>query len=159
MIRMATAQDAAAICTLWNGMIRNTMSTFTNREKTVAEVTELLAARDGASFVAELHGRVVGFVTFGPFRSGPGYAATVEHSVVLDGDAQGQGVGRALMAAAENAALGMGHHVMVAGISGENPGAQTFHARLGFQEVGRMPEVGRKAGRWLDLILMQKILQ
>ncbi len=157
-VRAATAADAPAIRDLWNGMIRDTLATFTTVEKTQADIAALLAARPGAFFAADHDGAFAGFVTFGAFRSGPGYAATVEHTVMLAPRAQGLGLGRRLMQAAEAAARGMGHHVMVAAISGENPNATAFHARAGFAEVGRMPQVGHKAGRWLDLILMQKIL-
>ena len=62
------------------------------------------------------------------------------------------------MAALEDAARAEGVHVLIAGISSANPGAIVFHTALGFAEVGRMPEVGRKQGQWLDLVLMQKIL-
>ena len=47
---------------------------------------------------------------------------------------------------------------MFAGCSAENPGAVAFHARLGFQEVATLREVGFKFGRWIDLVLMQKTL-
>jgi phosphinothricin acetyltransferase len=108
--------------------------------------------------VAENSGRISGFITFGTFRAGPGYAATCEHSIIVRPGEQGQGVGRALMARGEAAAQGLGLHVMVAAISGANPEAIRFHDCCGFREVGRMPDVGRKAGQWLELVLMQKIL-
>ncbi len=51
-----------------------------------------------------------------------------------------------------------GKHVMVAGIDGDNTGSIRFHERLGFFEVGRMPGIGEKFGRRLDLVLMQLLL-
>jgi L-amino acid N-acyltransferase YncA len=47
---------------------------------------------------------------------------------------------------------------MVAGIDSENEGSLRFHARAGFLETGRMPEVGQMRGSWRDLVLVQKIL-
>ena len=157
-IRLAERRDAAAVAGLWNGMIRDSLSTFTTDEKTPEDITALIATRADAFWVAEDSGQVMGFVTYGSFRGGPGYGATVEHSIVLADAAQGQGLGRGLMTRAVEAAAAQGHHVMVAAISSANPGAVTFHEKLGFAQVGRMPEVGRKHGQWLDLILMQKTL-
>ncbi|MEQ5826164.1 N-acetyltransferase [Sulfitobacter sp. NFXS29] len=157
-IRPAERRDAAAVAGLWNGMIRDSLSTFTTDEKTPEDITALIVTRADAFWVAEDAGQVMGFVTYGSFRGGPGYGATVEHSIVLAAAAQGQGLGRGLMTRAVEAAAAQGHHVMVAAISSANPGAVIFHKKLGFAQVGRMPEVGRKHGRWLDLILMQKTL-
>lgn len=158
IVRPARREDAAAICALWNPIIRDTLVTFTTEAKTVAAVAAAIAAHGDAWWVGEIQGRVQGVATFGAFRSGPGYAATAEHSIQLAPAARGQGLGRALMAVLLELARAQGLHVMVAGISGANPGAVAFHAALGFAEVGRLPQVGRKAGQWLDLILMQKIL-
>jgi phosphinothricin acetyltransferase len=51
-----------------------------------------------------------------------------------------------------------GLHVMVCGIDSENVASIRFHERLGFVQVARMPETGQKHGRWLTLVLMQRIL-
>lgn len=138
-------------------MIRETDATFTTQEKTIKGMAALIAERTGGFWVADLGG-VQGFVTYGPFRSGPGYAATVEHTIILAKTAQGSGAGRALMQKAIAGGRAQGHHVMVAAISGANPGAVGFHSKLGFEQVALMPQVGRKGGKWLDLILMQKII-
>jgi len=157
-LRAATADDAGAIADLWNVVIRDTLATFTTRIKSADEMAALIHARSDAFWVAVQDETVLGFVTYGAFRAGPGYSATVEHSIILAPAAQGRGLGRALMTHALAAAKAQGHHTVVAAISGANPGAVAFHGALGFDHVGRMPQVGRKAGQWLDLILMQKTL-
>jgi phosphinothricin acetyltransferase len=158
LIRAAVPEDAAGVAALWNAMIRDTLATFTSVEKTADGMAQLIAARPDAFWVAAEGARVRGFVTFGAFRAGPGYAATVEHTIILAPDAQGAGLGRALMEQAMQGARGLGHHVMVAAISAANPDAVAFHTALGFAQTAHMPQVGRKAGRWLDLILMQKVV-
>lgn len=161
MIRPATAADCAAIAAIWNPVIRDTLVTFSTAEKTAeglaASLSEKAAAGHGF-FVAEAEGRVAGFATYGQFRAGPGYARTMEHSVILAPDGRGRGLGRALMAAVEAHAAAGGAHSMFAGVSGANPEGRAFHAALGYREAAVLPEVGFKFGRWLDLVLMQKIL-
>lgn len=158
MIRPAEARDAMAISGLWNAMIRETLHTFTTIEKSAGDVEEMIASRPAAFLVAEVDGHFAGFVTFGAFRSGPGYAHTAEHSILVEEAAKGSGVAAALLVRAEAAARQQGIRVLVGGISGENLRAQAFHRKQGYTEVGRMPQVGFKGGRWLDLVLMQKIL-
>lgn len=161
IVRSATHADAGAIRDIWNHYIRATTVTFTTAEKTESDVAAYIDARqsDGMSVaVAEREGVILGFAASSLFRSGPGYARTLETSVMLHEGASGQGAGRAMMEVVEGAARAEGIHVLVAGISGENDAAIAFHARIGFAEVGRMPDVGRKFDRWLDLVLMQKVL-
>lgn len=157
-IRQAKAEDASTITAITNAIIRDTLVTFTTEQRSVESVAADIEARGHAFLVAELDGSVEGFATYGTFRSGPGYAHSKEHSVQLTPSARGRGIGRALMATLEANAMADNVHVLVAGVSSANPDAIAFHAALGFSEVGRMPEVGRKWGRWLDLVLMQKIL-
>lgn len=137
-------------------MIRETTHTFTTVEKTNGQVQDMIAARSGRFTVAEIAGACAGFITWGAFRAGPGYAGTVEHSIIASQPRTG--VGRVLMEAAIEAARGQGTHVMVAGIGGENTGAVQFHTRLGFANAGRLSQVGHKHGRWHDLILMSRIV-
>ncbi|NOD82737.1 GNAT family N-acetyltransferase [Ruegeria sp. HKCCD6119] len=158
IIRPAMAADAPEIARITNAIIRESLITFTTYERSTTQITEDITERGTGFLVAEHDGQVVGFATYAPFRAGPGYAQTREHSIQLSPDARGKGVGRALMQALEAAARTDGVHVLVAGISSANSGAVAFHAALGFSQVGRMPEVGFKWGQWLDLVLMQKIL-
>jgi len=101
---------------------------------------------------------VLGFVAAEPFRDWPGYAATWEHSIHVRRDARSRGVGGHALAVMEAELRARGAHVMVAGIDSENDGSLRFHARAGFLETGRMPEVGQLRGSWRNLVLVQKIL-
>lgn len=157
-LRPARPEDASAICAIWNPVIRDTRITFTTAEKTVPGIATDIAARGPAFQVAEVAGAVAGFATFFPFRGGPGYAHTKEHSIILGPQARGRGLGPALMQVLERVAAGQGVHSLWAGVSEANPAGVRFHARLGFAEIARLPEVGFKDGQWLDLILMQKML-
>lgn len=161
MIRAAQREDAEAIAVIWNAVIRDTAITFTTELKTPRGLrADIYLKREAGHgfFVYEENGDILGFATYFPFRNGPGYARTMEHSINLSSRARGRGVGRGLMAVLEGHARGRGVHSMWAGVSAENPDGAAFHASIGYREVARLPEVGRKFGRWMDLILMQKIL-
>lgn len=161
MIRDATQGDIKAILNIWNPVIRDTLITFNPDEKSPAMLSQMLTdkARAGQPFfVAEHAGAVVGFAHYGQFRGGAGYAKTVEHTIVLSPDGQGLGLGRALMVAIEDHARSAGMHSIWAGVSAANPAGVTFHERVGFVKVARLPEVGYKNDQWIDLILLQKRL-
>ncbi len=159
MIRPATAQDAEAICAIWNPEIRDTLVTFNSVEKTPTDIHTMRADKgDGFLVCADQVGDILGFAFYGQFRGGIGYRHTAEHTIVLHADARGRGAGRALMDAICEHARGAGFHSIMAGVSAGNPDGVAFHARLGFVQVGHLPQVGRKFDRWIDLILMQKFL-
>ena len=161
ILRDVVPSDVAQILAFWNPQIRDTAITFTTELKTEAGLLADISAcaTEGRAFlVAEREGRVVGLATWGAFRKGPGYAHTGEHSVLLIPEEKGRGTGRALMTALEGRARAAGLHVLVAGVSSENPGAVAFHEALGYVRAGDLPQVGRKFGRWMDLILLHKTL-
>lgn len=161
MIRPARPSDAAAIAAVWNPFIRDTAVTFNPVEKSEGDIAAMIADRQTAGhgfLVAEQAGAVIGFASYAQFRGGAGYARTMEHTIILSPAAQGTGLGRALMTALEDHARAAGIHSLIAGVSAENPAGRAFHAAIGFAEISILPQVGHKFGRWMDLVLMQKIL-
>ena len=166
MIRPATVDDLPGIVEIYNVSVTTT-ATWSEEPQSLAERAAWFATRTEAGdgvFVAvdDRSGEeeVVGFSAYGEFRNPhwTGYRFTVENTVHVRDGWEGRGVGRALMDALIDHATAAGKHVMVAAVDGENEGSVTFHERLGFTVVGRMPEVGRKFDRWLDLVLLQRIL-
>lgn len=160
-LRPALASDSAGICALWNPIIRDTFVTFNSIEKSEADVAAMIAQKqaDGHGFWVAVNAQgVVGFATYGQFRGGVGYAHAMEHTIALHASIYGRGVGRGLIKTLEDHARSQGVHCMIAGVSAVNQAGVAFHAALGYATIATVPEVGRKAGRWLDLILMQKLL-
>jgi phosphinothricin acetyltransferase len=159
IIRDACAADAAAIAAIWNPVIRDTTITFNPVEKSPDDVAAMIAERQVAhGFLLAEGDSLLGFATYGQFRGGAGYRHTGEHTIILAPQARGGGVGRALMNALCDHAKGQGMHSLFAGCSAENRGAVTFHTAVGFAQVAVLPQVGRKFDRWIDLILLQKML-
>lgn len=156
ILRRATEADIPEIRAIWNPLIRETAATFTTEEKTREGLAALIAERGDAFIVAEGSGAVLGFAGFGPFRPGPGYRHTAEHTVILAADARGRGTGRALMGRLEEVARARGIHTLIGAVSGENAGAIAFHEAIGFSRAGVLQEAGHKFGRWLDLVLFHK---
>ena len=103
-------------------------------------------------------GSVLGYASFGDWRAFDGYRHTVEHSVYVRLDARGRGIGEALMHALIARARAIGKHAMVAGIEAGNTTSIRLHKKLGFAEVGLLPQVGMKFGKWLDLAFLQLVL-
>ena len=161
MIRPARAADAPALAALLNHWIEHTAVTFNPVPKTVDDILLMIAAKsaEGHAFlVAEEAGQVIGQASYGQFRSGQGYRTCMEHSISLLPGTPRKGLGRALLTAIEDHARAAGAHQMIAGVSGENPHGQAFHARMGYAPIATIPEAGFKFGRYMDLVLMQKFL-
>ena len=102
--------------------------------------------------------RVVGFAGYGTFRTKDGYISTVEDSVFLEEGYRGQGLGTRLLARLMDEARARGVHSMVAAVTSENEASIHLHTSVGFRQAGYLPQVGHKFGRWLNLVLLQAIL-
>jgi len=146
---------------IYNEVIRNSTAVFSDIEVTLENRKEWFDAKTAAGFpvlVAAGPGGVVGFGTFGEFRSWPGYRFSVEHSVHVRADCRGRGVGRALVAALLEEAARMHKHTMIGGIDAQNVTSISLHEKLGFKPAGELREVAFKFGRWLDLKFMQRLI-
>jgi len=102
---------------------------------------------------------VLGFASYGTFRTRPAYKYSVEHSVYVAAPARGQGVGRTVMRSLIEVARERDLHVLVGGIDASNQGSIAFHEKLGFTHAGTVREAGFKFGRWLDLAFYQLVLE
>lgn len=160
-IRDAKAADLEAITAIHNHAVLHTTAMWNDDTVDVADRAAWLTDRTASGFpviVAVDETGVLGYASFGGFRPRSGYRYTVEHSVYVRDDLRGRGIGGALMRELIERARTLGLHVMVAGVDSENAGSIALHTRLGFVEVGRMPQVGTKFGRWLDLTFLQLVL-
>ncbi len=161
-VRAAREEDLDAIVAIYNDVLQATSAIWSEQPTSLAEGRDWLATATSLDYpvlVARDASGVLGFTAAGPFRAWPGYARTCEHSIHVRRDARARGIGSRLLAAMEGALITRGTHVMVAGIDSDNDGSLRFHARAGFAEVARMPEVGWVRGSWRDLVLVQKILE
>jgi phosphinothricin acetyltransferase len=160
-VRAAEPRDVPAILAITNDAILHSTALFEYDARTLADQAAWFADKAAGGWpvlVADDGSGAVGFASYGPFRSRPAYAATVEHSIYVADGQRGRGVGQALMHALIAEARRERRHVMVGGIDASNDASIAFHAALGFVQVGRLPQVGWKFDRWLDLVFMQIIL-
>lgn len=157
---MARLEDAEGIRAIYNVEVTTSTSTFDLTPRTLAEQEEWLREHAGAhpAIVAVEGGEVIGFGALSPFRDRPAYATTVEDSVYVRADWQGRGVGKALLTELLRLAAAHGFHAVIARIGGHNEASIALHRSCGFEIVGVEREVGRKFGRWLDVVEMQRLV-
>ena len=164
VLRLATMGDAEQICRIYNHEVTSTVATFDLVPRSLADQQQWITDRNGAfaAIVAidagDERGDVVGFASLSPYKERPAYRTTVEDSVYVSRDGQGAGVGTMLLGALVDTATSHGFHAVMARIVGGHDASINLHARFGFEVVGTEREVGRKFGRWLDVVVMQKLL-
>lgn len=158
-IRTARLTDAEAIRGIYNRAIL-TIATFDMEPRSLVDQQGWLAQRSGAHIVlvADDNGTLAGFASVSPYRDRPAYRTTVENSVYVDQSHQGKGVGKKLMAELVDTAHDHGFHSMIARIVSSNAASIALHRAVGFEIVGVEKEVGRKLGKWLDVVVMQRML-
>jgi L-amino acid N-acyltransferase len=160
VVRAATLDDAEATRAIYNLEVETSTVTFDLVPRSAAEQRAWLAARSGAlSVLVAVDGdEVVGFASLSPFRDRPAYSTSVEDSVYIHRDHQGRGIGRHLLGSVVEAARASGFHAVFARIVAGHEASIALHAGRGFEVVGTEREVGRKFGRWLDVVVMERLL-
>jgi phosphinothricin acetyltransferase len=163
-VRLASLGDAEQIRQIYNYEVSNTTATFDLVPRSLDDQKQWIADRNGAfaAIVAvdatDEHGDIVGFGSLSPYKERAAYRTSVEDSVYVRRDRNGQGIGKLILAELVRVAGVSGFHAMFARISATSDASIALHRSCGFELVGIEREVGRKFNKWLDVALMQALL-
>jgi L-amino acid N-acyltransferase YncA len=159
--RLIERRDADAVRAIYNVEVAESTVTFDLVPRSLSEQVAWIDEHSGghpAIVAVDDDDHVVGFASVTPYRPRPAYAPTVEDSVYVQRNLRGAGVGKLLLADLVVATREHGFHSMIARIVGGHDASIALHRACGFAEIGVEHEVGRKFGRWLDVVLMQLML-
>lgn len=161
LLRPAEVADAEAIRAIYNVEVTTSTHVFELVPHTLEQQERWIRERSGAHaavVAVEEDETVVGFGSLSPYRPRPAYSTTVEDSVYVRADRQGLGIGRALLAELVQLATAHGFHSVIGRVADHNEASIALHRTLGFDEIGIEREVGRKFRRWIDVVVMQRLL-
>ncbi len=154
MFRPATAQDATAITAIYAPFVEVGVTSFESTPPDAAEMARRIerTLKTHPWIVAEdTHGEIIGYAYATGFRGRDAYRFTCETSVYVRPEAQGRGIGSELSIALLEAIRTSGYRTAVAVITLPNDPSIRMHEAVGYREAGRLPAVGWKAGRWIDI--------
>jgi L-amino acid N-acyltransferase YncA len=163
-VRLASLGDAEQIRQIYNYEVSNTTATFDLVPRSLEDQKQWIADRNGAfaAIVAvdptDDRGDIVGFGSLSPYKERAAYRTSVEDSVYVRRDRNGEGIGKLILAELLRVATVSGFHAMFARISAASDASIALHRSCGFELVGIEREVGRKFSKWLDVALMQALL-
>jgi L-amino acid N-acyltransferase YncA len=165
VVRPAAPADAEPVAAIFAHYVATSVATFEEVAPTAADWRQRLddlAARNLPFLVAETaerDGAICGFAYASPWRPKPAYRHTVEDTVYLSPGHTGRGIGSALLGTLLAGCADAGARQVIAVIADTGSDASAaLHRRFGFTHAGRLSGVGRKHGRWIDTVLMQKDL-
>jgi L-amino acid N-acyltransferase YncA len=159
-VRSADPADLPRIAAIYDDQVATSVATFDTSPPPSDYWRERVEAREPGHhcLVGELDGEVRGFAYASAYRPRPGYRLTRETSVYLDASARGQGLGRALYDELLLQLRGDGMHVALAVVALPNDASEALHRACGFEQVGVLPEVGRKFDAWVDTAFYALVL-
>jgi L-amino acid N-acyltransferase YncA len=157
-VRSARAADAETIARIYAHHVQHGTASFDAIARTSLQTEEKIGdilTKGWPFIVAERAETIIGYAYVTAFRDRPAYSFSCENSIYVDPAFVGQGVGVHLMRALMEQASNCGFRQMIAVIGGGEPASVALHSKMGFTHAGRMRNVGRKFGRWLDTVYMQ----
>ncbi|HYB41445.1 MAG TPA: arsinothricin resistance N-acetyltransferase ArsN1 family A [Candidatus Methylomirabilis sp.] len=159
-IRLATPEDAAAICAIYNQGIEDRIATLETELRTPEERRQWLGARGAHHpvLVAEQGGSVIAWASLNSFNPRPAYRHVADLSIYIERAWRGKGVGRRLLERLIALAGELGYHKMVLAAFPFNAAGMALYQRLGFTTVGIYREQGQLDGAWVDVIVMERLL-
>lgn len=157
-LRPYQTEDTQDILDIINYNIINSTALYDYQIRTYEQQKAILEEKINKNFpviIAEIEGTVLGFGMYSEFRFREAYKFTVEHSVYVNKNFQGIGIGKLLLKELIKLAKKQKLHTMIAVIDSENQGSIEFHEEFGFKIVGIIKESGYKFDRWLHSVFMQ----
>ena len=160
-IRRAVTDDVPAITAIYNDAVLTTTATFDTEPKSIEERTAWLSAHDERHpvLVAVIGSDVVGWACLSKWSDRPAYNGTAETSFYVAAEHRGRGIGRRLKEAIIAESRRLGYHTLIARVAEGSEASRHLNDSAGFAHVGTLREVGRKFGRWLDVDVMQLMLE
>jgi phosphinothricin acetyltransferase len=160
-IRPAKTDDLPAITDIYNEAILTTDATFDTEPKTIESQKEWFERHDSRHpiLVTESNEQVIGWASLSRWSDRRSYSDTAEISVYIKYEHRGRGIGRRLIERIIQAGKEAGLHTIISRITAGNDESIHLHEEFGFQHIGVMKEVGKKSGKLLDVVLMQKIYE
>ena len=158
-VRSARPDDAEAICAIYNEGMED-RATLETEPRTSEERRSWLAARDARHpvVVVESDGVVIGWASLNVFNARDAYRHIADISVYVARVARGKGAGTALLERLVELGREVGFHKLVLAGFPTNAASVALYRRLGFREVGIYREQGLLDGRWVDVLLMERLL-
>jgi phosphinothricin acetyltransferase len=158
-IREAAERDAAVLADLYNQGIEDRGATFETEPRSADDMAARLAGRDRYPLLVITDDDVVlGWAGLSTYRPRDCYVGIAEFSIYLDRRARGRGLGRQLLTALVDAARERGYWKLVSRIFPSNAGSRALCRTCGFREVGVYEKHGRLDGRWLDVVIVERLI-
>lgn len=159
VIRPARPGDAEAIAAIHNEGIAGRGATFETEPRPVADVVARIG--DGERYpmlVADEAGSVLGWAGLGAYRARACYRGVAEFSVYVDSAARGRGLGVSLLRALADAAGERGFWKLLSRVFVFNAASRSACRAAGFREVGVYEKHACLDGRWLDVVIVERLV-